>query len=115
MKRYKVIYYIGNSVDIKTVVNEGFLFIDGPSVFIISKDQKSRIQIEQMKSVSLFMLNGLGSMLKVHFETKTLFISVYRFSIDGQFAMTNFFGTRQLKKDLLIHLDPPCHCGGIPP
>lgn len=99
MKRYKVIYHIGDSVGLKTKAEQGFLFIDGASVFIITKDQKNKISIEDIRSVSLFMLNGLGSMLNVKFGPSTIFISVLRFCI-GQFATTNFFGTRELKREL---------------
>lgn len=98
MKQYKVIYHIGDSIGLKTKVSKGKLWVDGSSVFIQTKDQK--IQLDGIRSVALFMLNGLGSMLNVKYgETTTIFIAVVRFCV-GQFATGNFFGTRELKGDL---------------
>ncbi len=97
MKRYKVIYHIGDSIGLKTKVDKGLLFVDGSSFTIQTNDRK--IVLDGIRSVSLFMLNGLGSMLKVQYGETTIFIAVVRFCI-GQFATGNFFGTRELKEDL---------------
>ncbi len=43
------------------------------------------------------MMNGLGSCLKIRNGDSTIFISVVRFCIAGQFSVGNMFGTRKLK------------------
>lgn len=43
------------------------------------------------------MMNGIGSCLKIRNGDSTIFISVVRFCIAGQFSVVNMLGTRKLK------------------
>lgn len=100
MKKFKVIYYIGEKVDLKTKVNLGFVVVENGEAKLISKSDECVAILQNTSQVSLFMMNGLGSMLKINAEKDFIFLSVIRFCIAEQFALVNAIGTRNLKSIL---------------
>lgn len=89
MTTYKVFFYSGEDLGLKTRVDKGkatldesTLTIHGPSVLTIS--------LKDIDSVKLFRLHGLGRVIQIDHMGGRLFISVIRFMI-GQFASINFF------------------------
>ena len=100
MKKYKIIYHIGDKPTLKTKVKKGFIFINDNEIVLRSKTENLDMRLNKIHSVSLFMLNGLGSMLEIQQEEMVVFLSVSRLCIAGQFAIINRFGTRKLKTEI---------------
>ena len=100
MVKYKVVYYIGEEIDLKTKVESGFIIGNIRELKLVSKTGADIKDFADVKEVSLFMMHGLGSMLKIKMTDCIFFVSVVRFCIAGKFAMGNAVGTRKLK-DLL--------------
>jgi hypothetical protein len=97
--KYKVFFYQGEDLSLKTRVARGQawldaegLHIDGPQAISISK--------VDLVSVELFRLHGLGRVIRVNHRHGRLFVSVVRAMI-GQFAFINFFRTGELHKQLV--------------
>ena len=97
MEKFRVIYHIGDEIDIKTKVASGYVVFDDEEIKLISKTGGNIANFTDTYRVSLFMMNGLGSMLKIEIDNATVFLSVVRFCVAGQFAMGNAVGTRKLK------------------
>ena len=97
MKKYKVIYHIGDAIDVKTKVDFGFIVFENKELKLVSKIGDSIRRLADISQISLFMMNGLGSMLKIVVDDSTIFLSVVRFCIAGKFVMGNAIGTRNLK------------------
>ena len=97
MKKFRVIYHSGDEIDIRTKVSSGFVVFDNDEIKLISKTGSNIANFTVAFRVSLFMMNGLGSMLKIELDNATVFLSVVRFCIAGQFAVVNAIGTRKLK------------------
>ena len=97
MKKYRVIYHIGDKVDIKTKVESGFVILDNSEIKLINKTGDCIANLVDISKISLHILNGLGSMLRITVGDRTFYISVVRFCIAGQFAVINAMGTRKLR------------------
>lgn len=97
MGKYKVIYHIGDTIDIKTKVDSGFVIFEDEKIELRSKTGNVIADFANMTQISLFMQYGVGSMLKTRIDNRTVFLSVVRFCIAGQFAVANAIGTRKLK------------------
>jgi hypothetical protein len=105
MKKFRVIYHIWDKVDIKTKVEAGFVVFDNDEIKLISKTGSNIVNIVDIYRIYLFMMYGLGSMLKIEIDSVTVFLSVVRFCVAGQFAMGNAMGTRKLKALLESYID----------
>lgn len=103
LKKFKVIYYIGDNVDIKTKVKSGVVIIDNKEMNLNSKTGKHISSLVNVSQVELVMMHGLGSMLRMEMGNCALFLSVVRCCIAGQFVIINAFGTRKLKNILESH------------
>jgi hypothetical protein len=97
--RYKIIYHVGDEINIKTKVaggvltlQDGAIQITGPSPF--------EVPLTTLTSVEMFRLHGLGRMLKLQTKDKTMFLTVVRFYVSGYFALINFLKTGELHKKL---------------
>jgi hypothetical protein len=104
---YKVIYHIGETIDIGTKAKSGRLILDqdglhlqGETDFIIPR--------KSLQEVEMTRLHGSGRMLKIKHVGGTLFLSVIRFHVFGYFAVVNYFATGRLLRTLesLIYKDP---------
>lgn len=96
---YKVLYHIGEAVDLKTKVAIGRLSLEQDQLLIRGVKDVA-VPFATLRSVELLRLHGTGRMLKVCHTAGTLFISVIRFSFFGLFAVVNFFATGRLKLEL---------------
>lgn len=99
--RYKVVYHVGESIDIHTKVKNALLTeVDG--VVTIKERGKGgeTLPLSGLESVELFRLHGLGRLLKVRCGGQTVYLTVVRFCIGNLFAVVNFFATGRLYRDL---------------
>ena len=94
----KIIYHIGDSINAQTVVKKGYIYVDEP---------KQRIEfdggvysLDMIKSIELYKMNGLGTMIKLVNKEDTIYFSVPRIFIDKGtgFAIINYFATKKLYK-----------------
>ncbi|SMC48564.1 hypothetical protein [Papillibacter cinnamivorans] len=104
MRNYKIIYYVGESIGLETIVNKGVLTEENEKAYIISKTE--RIPLNAIYSCELIKLSGLGTMIKVVNDPKTIFLAAYRIflNIGAGFVIANYFGTINVKR----HLDAIC-------
>jgi len=98
MKKYKVAYYIGDEIGIRTKVESGFVLYNDNELKLKSKIGICVADLMDTSQISLFMLHGLGSVLKIQVNNLTIFLSVVRFCIAGQFVLVNRSGTRKLRE-----------------
>ena len=94
----KIIYHIGDSINAQTVVKKGYIYVDEP---------KQRIEfdggvysLDMIKSIELYKMNGLGTMIKLVNKEDTIYFSVPRIFIDKGTggAIINYFATKKLYK-----------------
>ncbi len=102
MKSYKVIYFVGESIGLETLVEKGIILDENDNIFIVSK--KERVALNTIHCLELFKLNGIGTMLKMECGSKTIFLAAYRLFLDigTGFAITDYWGTLNIKKRLDI-------------
>ena len=103
---YNVVYHVGDAVDIKTRVETGRLELVADAL-VIHGDGELVVPFADLRSVELFRMHGTGRMLKIVHAGGTLFVSVVRFSLFGQFAVINFFATGELNKALKAAIPAP--------
>ena len=97
MKPFRIIYHCGDELTLRTKVKSGRLADDNGILTIVPRHEQQTIALGAIRSVELFMMNGIGSCLKIRNGDSTIFISVVRFCIAGQFSVVNMLGTRKLK------------------
>jgi len=92
----KIIYHIGNSINSQTIMKKGYIY---------ANEEKPRIEydkgiynLDDIKSVELYKMNGLGTMVKLLNKEDTIYLSVPRIFIDKGtgFAIINYFATKKL-------------------
>ena len=88
MKPFRIIYHCGDELTLRTKVKSGRLADDNGILTIVPRREQQTIVLDAIHSVGLFMMNGLGSCLKIRNGDST---------IAGQFSVGNMFGTRKLK------------------
>ena len=106
---YKVMYHVGETIDISTKAATGRLSLDDGLLEIVGKSRVA-IPVKTLRGVELFRLHGAGRMLKIGHAAGTLFVSVIRFNLFGYFAVVNFFGTGRLHRELedaIRDVNPP--------
>ena len=96
---YKVIFHAGDDISIKTKVKTGRLTLSGGDLIVTDRDPIS-LPLSSLRSVELFRLHGTGRILRIMHDQGTLFVSVVRFCLFGEFAIINFFGTGKLKEEI---------------
>ena len=93
---YRVIYHIGDTLNLQTKGLEGHaaltqdaLTITGPSPI--------EVPIRELRDAELFRLNGLGRCIRISHDRGTVYVAVVRVVLfDGYFALINFFQTGKL-------------------
>ena len=72
----KIIYHIGNSINSQTIMKKGYIY---------ANEEKPRIEydkgiynLDDIKSVELYKMNGLGTMVKLLNKEDTIYLSVPR-------------------------------------
>jgi len=96
---YKVIYYRGPSIGLRTRTRNGHLAVRGNSLTISGDDELS-IPGGAIRDVELFRLHGLCRMLRIEHDRGTLFVTVVRFCLFNWFALVNSFQTGRLHQEL---------------
>lgn len=97
--RYKIIFYVGEELNIKSKAKSGALELGDESV-IISGDEALSIPISSIASVDMSRMHGLGRLIKMTCTDRTIFLTVVRINLFGYFAVVNFFKTGKLFKTL---------------
>lgn len=98
--QYKVIFHIGNDINLKTKVDSGILMLQEDSLSI-SGSTNLTIPYTTVTRVEMFRLYGLGRMIKVICSDRTIFISVFRLNLSGYFVFINFFKTGHLYDEII--------------
>ena len=99
MATYKVFFYIGEELGLKTRALKGRAWLDDSGLHVEGPTNLS-IPRSEVRQVEMFRLHGLGRVIQVDHTNGRLFVSVVRLMI-GQFAFINFFKTGDLFKKLL--------------
>jgi hypothetical protein len=100
MKKYKFVYYEGNSIDLKTKVtgSKGFFAEED---FVLDEINNIRIPYKDINNVELFRLHGLGRMIRLNANNhNTIFLTVVRLNIANSFLIINFLATGKVSKFL---------------
>ncbi|MBQ7291072.1 MAG: hypothetical protein IJW76_05050 [Clostridia bacterium] len=94
----KIIYHIGDSITAQTIVKKGYIYVDEPNQRI--EFDGGIYKLDNIKSVELYKMNGLGTMIKLINSNDTIYFSVPRIFIDKGtgFAIINYFATKKLYK-----------------
>lgn len=101
---YRIIYHIGEEINLKTRALAGTAEVTNESL-IIKGDPGAAIAIKDIRSVSMFCLHGTGRMIKVVHCGGTLFLTVIRVNLWGYFALVNFFATGDLCRQIESLID----------
>ena len=96
MKKYKVFFYCGDELTIKTRVSKGLAWVDANGLHIESGPGIVTVPANEITFVELFRLHGTMRVIRVDHSKGRLFLSVVRLMI-GQFAFVNFLATGALK------------------
>lgn len=91
----KILYYIGDKIGLKTIVKKGVLTEDTQCMYI--EAENTRIALDELKSVDLIKMSGIGTMIKIINHSDTIFLTVPRIFIDKGtgFAIINYFKTKK--------------------
>ena len=100
MNKYRVFFYQGDELGIKTRVSKGEAWIDDVGLHINGPSgTKVTLPKADVQKVEMFRLYGLARVIRIDHRGVRLFLAVVRFMI-GQFASVNFFRTGRLQKAL---------------
>lgn len=105
MNRYKVFFHSGDELTLKTRVTKGDAWVDVEGLHVVDGSAQFFVRREDVRSVELFRLHGLGRVVRVNHAAGTLFLSVVRLMV-GQFALINFFQTGALKDAISALAEP---------
>jgi hypothetical protein len=103
--RYKVFFYRGAELGLKTRVEKGQAWLDHDGLHIDGAGGFT-IPCADILGADLFRLHGLGRVIRIDYRDGRVFLSVIRLMI-GQFAFINFFKTGSLHKQLATIARPP--------
>ena len=101
--KYKIIYHIGNEINLKTKVKGGTLTWQEHSV-LVSNSASFEVPFASLLSIDMFRLQGLGRMIKLVCANRVIFLTVVWLDIAGYFAIVNFFKTGELFGQLKAQL-----------
>jgi hypothetical protein len=96
---YKIIYHVGNELTVKTKVSSGTLTFQDESV-CFSGASALTIPFSAVTGVEMFRLHGLGRMIKMTCDGRTVFLTVVRLNLFGYFVVINFFKAGELYESL---------------
>lgn len=102
--KYKIIYHIGEEINIKTRAESGTLTWQENSL-MIQGASSFEVEFSSFKSVEMFRLYGLGRMIKLTCTDRTIFLTVVRFNIGGYFSNINFFKTGALLEKIKAQVE----------
>ena len=92
----KIIYHIGDSINVQTIVKKGYIYVGEPEQRI--EFDGGIYTLDSIKSVELYKMNGLGTMVKLVNKEDTIYFSVPRIFIDKGtgLVIVNYFATKKL-------------------
>ena len=96
---YRVLYFVGPSLDLSTKMLPGRAEIDGECFRIVGSSELS-IPLKEIREPNLFRLHGTARMIRFAWKEGTVFVTVVRVNIFGYFAVINFFATGRLYESL---------------
>ncbi len=100
MHRYRVLFYQGDALGLKTHVYKGEAWIDEAGLHIDGPDgAKVTVPGVDVQKVEMLRLYGLGRVIRIDHRGGRLFLAVVHFMI-GQFALVNFCCTGRLQRTL---------------
>jgi hypothetical protein len=97
--KYKVAFYRGEELTLKTRVDKGQAWLDDDGLHVDGPNGQLMIPKNDVLSAELFRLHGLGRVIRIETRGGRLFVTVVRLMI-GQFAFINFLRTGALHKQL---------------
>jgi len=93
--KFRIIYVPSDTITIKTKANSGKLEISETKC-IIEGDSNFEINLNNIQEIEPYSMPGTGSMIKMKYDNKPLFLSVVRLNIGGFFVIVNRNGTIKL-------------------
>jgi hypothetical protein len=97
---YRVIYHVGDTLNLKTKVLEGRAALT-QSALTITGPSPVEVPVRELHGAELLRLHGLGRFIRISHERGTVYVSVVRFVLfGGYFALINFFRTGELARRL---------------
>lgn len=103
---YKVMYYLGDDIDLRTKVETGALSTRSDGFRITNGEAQIDVPFTSMRDVEMVRLHGLGRMIRITCSERNLFVTVIRFNIAGYFVMVNFLKAGELYRMLKSSIDP---------
>ena len=101
--KYKVFFYRGDELLLKTRVSKGRAWLDDIGLHVEDAD-KFTIPAADILQAELFRIHGLGRVIRMDHRGDRLFLAVVRLML-GQFAFINFFRTSKLQNELSLIAD----------
>jgi hypothetical protein len=98
--RYKILYHLGENIGVRTKVRSGVLSLEGRNLIIDGKMPLS-IPLNTIRSAELFRMHEVMTMIKLLYNSHTLYVSVPRLNLFGLFVIINYFKTRELHAALV--------------
>ena len=96
---YRVLYFVGPSLDLSTKMLPGRAEIDGGRLRIVGSSELL-IPLKEIREPNLHRLHGIGRMIRFAWKESTVFVTVVRVNFFGYFAVINFFATGRLHESL---------------
>jgi hypothetical protein len=95
-RSYRVIYHVGDTLNLQTKGLEGRASLTHCKL-TITGPFPVELPIGELRAAEIFRLHGLGRFIRISHERGTIYVSVVRFVLfGGYFASINFFGTGEL-------------------
>ena len=97
---YRVIYHVGDTIDLRTKGLQGRASLS-QDAFTISGPLPVELPVGELRAAEVFRLHGLGRFIRVSHAKGIIYVSVVRFVLfGGYFASINFFRTGELARRL---------------
>ncbi len=99
-ERYRIFFYAGDELGLKSRVVKGRAWIDDKGLTVgDGAGHDIVIGAADLRNVKMFRLHGLGRVIQIDHRGGRLFLSAIRLMI-GQFAFINFFRTGTLLQSI---------------
>jgi len=93
--KFTIIFHEGDEINLKTKAESGVLKLE-PESILISGRKNLEIRFRECTKVESVTMAGLGHMIKLIYDQKTLFVAVVRINILGYFVIVNLRRTLKL-------------------
>jgi hypothetical protein len=88
--KYHVIYHVGETLSLRTKALEGCVELTEHALKI-SGPTPVDLPVREFRRAELFRLRGLGYCIRISHGSGTVYLSVVRLVLFGNFAIVNFF------------------------